>query len=145
MDFKTLVGEVAMGQIGAIFSLEASRLARSKQACIYIRQSTLAQVRFNQESTDRQYDLVNKALGNPCDTGLGLWHRRKSRQSDSQVSPLPAHDPAPAAVVSDIASRAVRADMKPGAAESSPGNRRAFDALLCVRGSASCYRGPRAR
>jgi DNA invertase Pin-like site-specific DNA recombinase len=34
----------------------------SKQACIYIRQSTIAQVRFNQESTDRQYNLVNKAL-----------------------------------------------------------------------------------
>src|SRR5262252_8178340 len=34
----------------------------SKHACIYIRQSTLAQVRFNQESTDRQYNLVNKAL-----------------------------------------------------------------------------------
>jgi DNA invertase Pin-like site-specific DNA recombinase len=33
----------------------------SRQACIYIRQSTLAQVRFNQESTDRQYNLVNKA------------------------------------------------------------------------------------
>jgi DNA invertase Pin-like site-specific DNA recombinase len=34
----------------------------SKQACIYIRQSTPAQVRFNQESTDRQYNLTNKAL-----------------------------------------------------------------------------------
>ena len=33
----------------------------SRHACIYIRQSTLAQVRFNQESTDRQYNLVNKA------------------------------------------------------------------------------------
>ena len=33
----------------------------SRQACIYIRQSTLAQVRFNQESTDRQYNLMNKA------------------------------------------------------------------------------------
>jgi DNA invertase Pin-like site-specific DNA recombinase len=33
----------------------------SRQACIYIRQSTLAQVRFNQESTDRQYNLLNKA------------------------------------------------------------------------------------
>ena len=33
----------------------------SKQACIYIRQSTLAQVRFHQESTDRQYNLINKA------------------------------------------------------------------------------------
>ena len=37
----------------------------SKQACIYIRQSTLAQVRFNQESTERQYNLADqaKALG----------------------------------------------------------------------------------
>ena len=34
----------------------------AKQACIYIRQSTPAQVRFNQESTDRQYNLANKAL-----------------------------------------------------------------------------------
>jgi DNA invertase Pin-like site-specific DNA recombinase len=33
----------------------------SRQACIYIRQSTLAQVRFHQESTDRQYNLMNKA------------------------------------------------------------------------------------
>jgi DNA invertase Pin-like site-specific DNA recombinase len=33
----------------------------SRQACIYIRQSTLAQVRCNQESTDRQYNLTNKA------------------------------------------------------------------------------------
>ncbi len=30
-DFKALVGEVAMSQVGAIFSLEASRLARSNQ------------------------------------------------------------------------------------------------------------------
>jgi len=30
-DFKILVGDVAMGQVGAIFSLEASRLARSNQ------------------------------------------------------------------------------------------------------------------
>jgi DNA invertase Pin-like site-specific DNA recombinase len=33
----------------------------SRQACIYIRQSTLAQVRINQESTERQYNLMNKA------------------------------------------------------------------------------------
>jgi DNA invertase Pin-like site-specific DNA recombinase len=33
----------------------------SRQACIYVRQSTLAQVRSNQESTDRQYNLLNKA------------------------------------------------------------------------------------
>src|SRR6059058_2013768 len=30
-DFKTLVSDVAIGQVGAIFSLEASRLARSNQ------------------------------------------------------------------------------------------------------------------
>jgi DNA invertase Pin-like site-specific DNA recombinase len=33
----------------------------SRQACIYIRQSTMGQVRFNQESTERQYNLVVKA------------------------------------------------------------------------------------
>jgi DNA invertase Pin-like site-specific DNA recombinase len=37
----------------------------TRQACIYIRQSTPAQVRFNQESTERQYNLADqaKALG----------------------------------------------------------------------------------
>jgi DNA invertase Pin-like site-specific DNA recombinase len=33
----------------------------SRAACIYIRQSTPGQVRFNQESTERQYNLKNKA------------------------------------------------------------------------------------
>ena len=33
----------------------------SREACIYIRQSTMSQVRFNQESTERQYNLQNKA------------------------------------------------------------------------------------
>ena len=33
----------------------------SRMACIYIRQSTVAQVRFNQESTERQYNLASKA------------------------------------------------------------------------------------
>src|SRR5260370_29203343 len=33
----------------------------SRPACIYIRQSTMGQVRFNQESTERQYNLVSKA------------------------------------------------------------------------------------
>jgi DNA invertase Pin-like site-specific DNA recombinase len=33
----------------------------SRQACIYIRQSTPGQVRFNQESTERQYNLAAKA------------------------------------------------------------------------------------
>jgi len=34
----------------------------SKPAYIYIRQSTLAQVRHHQESTERQYALREKAL-----------------------------------------------------------------------------------
>ena len=33
----------------------------SRQACIYIRQSTMAQVRYNQESTERQYNLADQA------------------------------------------------------------------------------------
>src|SRR5260370_25904269 len=33
----------------------------SWEACIYIRQSTMGEVRFNQESTERQYNLVSKA------------------------------------------------------------------------------------
>ena len=35
---------------------------QSKPAYIYIRQSTLAQVRHHQESTERQYALKDKAL-----------------------------------------------------------------------------------
>jgi len=33
----------------------------TRKACVYIRQSTPGQVRFNQESTERQYNLMNKA------------------------------------------------------------------------------------
>lgn len=33
----------------------------SRMACVYVRQSTPAQVRFNQESTERQYNLAAKA------------------------------------------------------------------------------------
>jgi hypothetical protein len=33
----------------------------ARQACIYIRQSTMGQVRFHQESTERQYNLKSKA------------------------------------------------------------------------------------
>jgi DNA invertase Pin-like site-specific DNA recombinase len=50
----------------------------SKQACIYIRQSTPAQVRFNQESTDRQYNLVNKAMS------LG-WDQARIRVLDRDL------------------------------------------------------------
>ncbi len=35
---------------------------RSKSAYIYVRQSTLAQVRHHRESTERQYALRQKAL-----------------------------------------------------------------------------------
>ena len=33
----------------------------SRQAYVYIRQSTMGQVRFHQESTERQYNLLGKA------------------------------------------------------------------------------------
>lgn len=33
----------------------------SREACVYIRQSTMGQVRFHQESTERQYALADKA------------------------------------------------------------------------------------
>src|SRR3954449_10210670 len=33
----------------------------NRQACIYLRQSTPGQVRFNRESTERQYQLGTKA------------------------------------------------------------------------------------
>jgi DNA invertase Pin-like site-specific DNA recombinase len=39
-----------------------SELQLSKAACVYVRQSTLAQVRHHQESTERQYALREKAL-----------------------------------------------------------------------------------
>jgi DNA invertase Pin-like site-specific DNA recombinase len=50
----------------------------TRQACIYVRQSTLAQVRFNQESTDRQYDLANKARS------LG-WRQEQIRVLDRDL------------------------------------------------------------
>lgn len=34
----------------------------SREALVYVRQSTMAQVRFNQESTQRQYALRERAL-----------------------------------------------------------------------------------
>src|SRR5579864_5616727 len=49
---------------------------RQKLACIYLRQSTLKQVRQHQESTERQYALRDKALqlGWPADQILILDH-----------------------------------------------------------------------
>jgi DNA invertase Pin-like site-specific DNA recombinase len=49
-----------------------------RAACVYIRQSTLAQVRFNQESTERQYNLINKAQA------LG-WSKEQIRVLDADL------------------------------------------------------------
>ena len=51
---------------------------RSKPAYIYVRQSTLAQVRHHQESTERQYALQDKALA------LG-WSQRSIRVLDRDL------------------------------------------------------------
>src|SRR5215216_6425382 len=50
----------------------------SRAAVVYIRQSTLAQVEHNRESTLRQYDLVARA------TGLG-WPRSAVRVVDGDL------------------------------------------------------------
>ncbi len=54
----------------------AHHLARP--ACIYIRQSTVTQVRHNQESTDRQYNLTSKARS------LG-WSQERIRVLDRDL------------------------------------------------------------
>jgi DNA invertase Pin-like site-specific DNA recombinase len=62
----------------------------SRHACIYIRQSTPGQVRFNQESTERQYNLANKAKSmgwNPeqiriLDRDLGQSGARATNRED---------------------------------------------------------------
>jgi DNA invertase Pin-like site-specific DNA recombinase len=62
----------------------------SRNACIYIRQSTPGQVRFNQESTERQYNLKSKAeqLGWPpervrvLDRDLGQTGTRVTNRED---------------------------------------------------------------
>src|ERR1700735_3955539 len=63
----------------------------SRQACIYIRQSTPGQVRFNQESTERQYKLANKAKsmgsGERFPVSRIRWIRYKHRIPSP---PLPA-------------------------------------------------------
>ena len=66
----------------------------SRQACIYIRQSTLAQVRFNQESTDRQYNLMNKARS------LG-WSQEQIRVLDRDLGPVDGFDQDESASESD--------------------------------------------
>ena len=56
----------------------------SRVACIYIRQSTPGQVRFNQESTERQYNLKNKAQS------LG-WSPEKIRILDRDLGHSGTH------------------------------------------------------
>ena len=56
----------------------------SRVACIYIRQSTPGQVRFNQESTERQYNLKSKAQS------LG-WNPEKIRILDRDLGHSGAH------------------------------------------------------
>jgi hypothetical protein len=45
-------------------SAKIQEMHRNKPAYIYLRQSTMGQVRHNRESTERQYDLKNRALEN---------------------------------------------------------------------------------
>src|SRR5438309_4896256 len=62
----------------------------SRHACIYIRQSTPGQVRFNQDSTERQYNLASKAKAmgwNPeqiriLDRDLGQSGARATNRED---------------------------------------------------------------
>lgn len=49
-----------------------------RAACVYIRQSTPAQVEYHRESTDRQYALVDKVLA------LG-WSREQVRVIDEDL------------------------------------------------------------
>ena len=51
---------------------------KEKMAYIYLRQSTMGQVRFHQESTERQYTLQNKALE------LG-WSQEKIKVLDGDL------------------------------------------------------------
>ena len=65
----------------------------SRQACIYIRQSTLAQVRFNQESTDRQYNLMDQArsLGwsqEQIESSTAIWASLELQQAPARTSRL---------------------------------------------------------
>jgi len=55
-----------------------------KPAYVYVRQSTMAQVRHNQESTERQYALQNKA----CDLG---WPTSMTRILDGDLGKSGAH------------------------------------------------------
>jgi DNA invertase Pin-like site-specific DNA recombinase len=60
------------------FAQKVQKEHLNREAIIYIRQSTIAQVRFNRESTERQYALQEKALS------LG-WHSSQIRIIDGDL------------------------------------------------------------
>ena len=52
-----------MSTMAVVTDSKVRAVHRDRSACVYIRQSTLQQVRSNVESTERQYALVEKAVG----------------------------------------------------------------------------------
>ena len=54
---------MSMSAMTAVTDSKVRAVHRDRRACVYIRQSTLQQVRLNVESTERQYGLVEKAVG----------------------------------------------------------------------------------
>jgi uncharacterized membrane protein YccC len=103
--------------------ITASHLSR--QAIVYLRQSSAAQVEHNRESTDRQYALAAKArdLGWPddrivvIDEDLGLSGSGSVARSASPGSPLRSRSPMSASC-SALRSRASRATTRTGIASS---------------------------
>ena len=67
-----------------MMSTQISQQHLTRDACIYIRQSSMTQVCLNQESTRRQYDLKHKALG------LG-WDPERIRILDRDLGQSGAH------------------------------------------------------
>jgi hypothetical protein len=63
------------------YEVESFRSSPVEAGVHYIRQSALAQVRLDQESTDRQYNLMNKALS------LG-WKSGGYRVLDRESRPI---------------------------------------------------------
>src|SRR6202022_658380 len=74
----------AFWQLGRPMNPKISEQQQSKPAYIYVRQSTLAQVRHHQESTERQYALRQKALE------LG-WSETSTRILDRDLGISGAH------------------------------------------------------
>lgn len=88
-----------------MMTVKITEMHLTRMACVYVRQSTPAQVRFNQESTERQYNLATKAqtLGwrpdqiRVLDRDLGQSGSRSTNRDDFK------------ALVSDVAMGSVGA------------------------------------